>query len=229
MSSGLQENVDIEAVLRGVVADIPGARLYTEEVDEDYENGLHSYSEEQSSSEEDDQVQLDKYIRARWDNVTMPADVDLLNTWTLLEKCDPLGAPAIASTPLQEPSIALHIDGLPATHTCKHCEHVMIKPGALKEVQRVLIARSRKELDRAAEDSCVLLTWLRWYLYDCLASPPSYNSDIFLKFGSERHNDKILGVVEGEFNDWSANQKGQKGKGEFGHFNVVTPEGKIQG
>lgn len=229
MSSTFQENVDIEALLRGSIAGIPGARLYRDEIDQPEEMGLHSPLEEDSYSEEDDEAQLDKYIGAAWDNVTTPADVDLLNSWRLLENRDiSHSASAIVSMTLQEPSMILHKDGLPATHTCKHCEHVVVKPSALRKIQRVRVAKSREELDRAAEDGCLLLTWLRWYLYGCLDNPPSYSSDIFLKFRLERHNDKFLGLVEGEFIDWGANHKGQRGKGDFGPFHVVTPGGKIR-
>ena len=239
MASSFQEHVDIEAMLRGVIAGIPGARLYRDEVDQPNEIRRHSSSEEHSSSEavcsseehsaseEDDQAQLNKYMDAAWENVTIPADIDLANTWKLVEKCNIPTSASIAPVPLQEPSMELHEDGLPATHTCKHCEHVVIKPSAFRRGQRVLVARSREALDHAAEDNCVLLTWLRWYLYGCLENPPSCSSEIFLKFRSERHNRKFLGDVEGEFIDWAANQKGQKGKGEFGHFHVVTLEGGI--
>ena len=223
-----QENANSEAILRGSIAGIPGARLYREEVDQNKETDLHSCSEALSASEDDDQAQLDKPFGVRWDNVTTSADVDLLNSWSLLEKCNVPESAHTASTPLEEPSITLHRDGLPATHTCKNCEHVLIKPSALKNTERLLVARLREELDRAAEDGCPLLTWLRWYLYDCFANPPSYSSEIFVHFGSERHNDKFLGAIKGEFIDWGANQKGRKGKGDFGPFNIVTPEGKIQ-
>jgi hypothetical protein len=181
-----------------------------------------------SSSENNDQAQFDEYIRAISDDVTIPADVDLLNTWSLVENCEPRETTVADWIALQEPTISLGKDGLPVTHTCKYCEHVVINSGDLKRVQRVLVARSREELDRAAEEGCVLLEWLRWHLYGRLSNPPSHSSEIFFNFGPERGSEECLGAVRGEFIDWGANQKGVKGKGEFGPFYFVTPKGKFQ-
>ena len=213
---------DIEATLRDVIAGTPGAKLYRGGVSPPKETELDS------SSESSDEAQLHKHIRTTFDDVTTPADVDLLNTWSLLEDCKSLETTVVGRTHLQEPKISLRKDGLPETHTCKHCKHVVIDSGDLKSTQRVLVARSREELDRAAEDGCVLLEWLRWYLYALLFDPPSYSSEIFFKFEPGRRSEECLSAVRGEFIDWGANQRGVKGKGEFGPFYFVTPKGKFQ-
>lgn len=221
MSSVLQENVDIEALLRSV-AERTGGKLHRGGVTPPEE------TEPGSSSENDDQAQFHEYIRAISDEVVVPPDVDLLNTWSLVENCEPCETTVADRIPLQEPTISLGKDGLPVTHTCKYCKHVVINSSDLKRVQRVLVVRSREELDRAVEEGCVLFEWLRWHLYGCLFGPPSDSSEIFFKYEPERGSEECLGAVRGEFIDWGANQKGVKGKGEFGPFYFVTPKGKFQ-
>ena len=129
-------------------------------MDQPDETGPHSSSEEHSSSEDDDQARSDKDNRAERGNMTPPADVDLVNFWNLLEKCDAPESASIASMPLHEPSIALHKDGLPATHTCEHCEHCVVNASAcsaFEKVQRVLVAKSREELACAEKMGCILV------------------------------------------------------------------------
>jgi hypothetical protein len=131
---------------------------------------------------------------------------------------------------IQESRIELNSDGLPAPHTCHRCKHIVVDARILKTdlEQRIKVADGRTQLDHAAEEGCVLLTWLRWLLYERVANPPSSRSDIFLVFEWNRNSESILSAISIEFVDWGANERGVKGKGTFRPFYFVAEQGMSQ-
>jgi hypothetical protein len=128
---------------------------------------------------------------------------------------------------IQEPRIELNSDGLPALHSCHRCKHIVIDARILETdfEQRIKVANSRRQFDHAAEEGCVLLTWLRWLLYERIANPPSARSDIFLVFESAKDSGSILSAISIEFVDWGANERGVKGKGTFRPLYFVAEQG----
>jgi hypothetical protein len=97
----------------------------------------------------------------------------------------------------------------------------------LKEVrvQTISVSHSRSELDEAADNGCVVLSWLRWHLYERIANQPSPESDIFLVITSRLGDSSLVKAIHVRFVDWGVGKDGRKGKGTFGPLSFVSSEG----
>lgn len=153
-----------------------------------------------------------------------PRGVDGIFDWELVEKCEPSNELDLQWTPPTEPQIQLDEDGLPADHSCNYCQHVVVRSVDLKDTQKIIIAKSRKELTRAGRDGCPLYQFLEWYLYKAEENSPSQFSEITLIFSSANDDPNSLGSMRGEFSDLRPNSRGRKGKGSFGNFSCVAAE-----
>ena len=217
-SASSPRELDIEAAIRRSIAAIPGAQLFKEPTSPDD-------LEKPPPTEDDDQALFRSYRETGIKDSDPPTHVDLINTWHLLETCESSVTSVSDSTHFQwqEPSIKLGKHGLPDHHVCQYCQHIVIRCNVSEEVERILVTRSREELDRAARGGCIVMEWMRWHLYGQLSNPPSDQSEIHLIFEPLDGCEEYLSTVRGEFVDWGPNRKGQRGKGEFGPFSVVTP------
>jgi hypothetical protein len=64
-----------------------------------------------------------------------------------------------------EPTPELGRNGLPAFHTCHHCQHIVIGSRLLREAQQIPLCDGRSDMVKAREDGCPFFCWLEWKCY----------------------------------------------------------------
>ncbi|PVH81454.1 HET-domain-containing protein [Cadophora sp. DSE1049] len=192
MTSKRQQNLALEAMLRTISRG--SGQLYR---DEDTSPSPDQHYD--AISETSDEMHYREYCERSREEAVLPPMEYLHCSWeTIEEGCEP---DMTQYDTLTEPTIALDKSGLPSTHSCQYCQHIVFQPDSMGPEYRILVARSRKEFDAAAE------------------------SGFFLVFKSRNGDGQVLRSFFGEFSDWGADEKGIRTKGSFGDFSIVAEKG----
>jgi hypothetical protein len=174
--------------------------------DKDSLDGWQDFSAHFSPDDDDD-------VHERGDEEAWPSEQDMISdhssVWEIPE----------------EPAPELMPNGLPAFHTCSHCQHIVIDSGLLHAGQQIPLCESRSDMVRAREDGCAFFRWLEWRCFAGFAADTLTRNKFKFTFAAKADSSTPFAIKHFGLKYWTLEKRGDYGISSDNHFDVVAQKG----